>query len=152
MKFKYNDGGRQAAGFMGKVGDCVCRAITIATGGNYREVYDDMNEFARQNESLSRKNRKAGGPSSARNGYHHTTARAYLQSKGWTWHPTMHIGSGCKVHLTDGEVPMKGPVVCQVSKHWTSVIDGVVNDTYDCTREGNRCVYGYFTPPHSMQQ
>jgi hypothetical protein len=31
MKFNYNDGGREAAGFKGFTGDCVCRAIAIAT-------------------------------------------------------------------------------------------------------------------------
>ncbi len=25
------------------------------------------------------------------------------------------------------------------------MIDGVVHDTYDCTRNGTRCVYGYWT-------
>jgi len=25
-----------------------------------------------------------------------------------------------------------------------AVIDGVINDTYDCSREGTRCVYGYW--------
>lgn len=30
------------------------------------------------------------------------------------------------------------------TKHSVAVIDGVVHDTYDSTREGNRCVYGYF--------
>jgi hypothetical protein len=24
-------------------------------------------------------------------------------------------------------------------------VDGIINDTYDCSREGTRCVYGYFT-------
>src|SRR5262245_46562233 len=29
--FVYDDGGRAAAGFKGKAGDCVCRAIALAT-------------------------------------------------------------------------------------------------------------------------
>lgn len=32
MTFVYDDGGRSAAGFKGKTGDCVTRAIAIATG------------------------------------------------------------------------------------------------------------------------
>ena len=34
-RWQYNDGGRSAAGFSGKTGDCVCRAIAIATGKPY---------------------------------------------------------------------------------------------------------------------
>jgi hypothetical protein len=30
--WQFDDGGRGAAGFKGKTGDCVCRAIAIATG------------------------------------------------------------------------------------------------------------------------
>lgn len=32
----------------------------------------------------------------------------------------------------------------QYSKHLAAVVDGVLHDTYDCTREGTRCVYGYY--------
>lgn len=34
--FIFNDGGRAAAGFRGKAGDCVCRAIAIAAERPYR--------------------------------------------------------------------------------------------------------------------
>ena len=37
MEFKNDDGGRVAAGFEGKTGDCVTRAIAIATGRDYRD-------------------------------------------------------------------------------------------------------------------
>ena len=40
--FKYNDGGRELAGYKGKTGDCVTRAIAIATGKPYQEVYDNL--------------------------------------------------------------------------------------------------------------
>jgi hypothetical protein len=56
----------------------------------------------------------------------------------------MQIGSGCKVHLRDGELPT-GRLVVFVSKHYTAVIDGVIHDTYDPSRAGTRCVYGYFS-------
>ena len=42
----------------------------------------------------------------------------------------MAIGSGCKVHLADSELPF-GRLVVSVSKHYTAVIDGVVHDTHD---------------------
>jgi hypothetical protein len=47
MDFTYDDGGRAAAGFKGSTGDCVTRAIAIATGKPYREVYDALNQVAK---------------------------------------------------------------------------------------------------------
>jgi hypothetical protein len=67
ISWVYNDGGREAAGYKGAAGDCVVRAIAIATGKSYQEVYNAI-----------------------------------------------------------------------------TVIDGVVNDTFDPSREGTRCVYGYY--------
>jgi hypothetical protein len=35
----YDDGGRAAAGYKGEAGDCVCRAIAIATETPYQQIY-----------------------------------------------------------------------------------------------------------------
>jgi hypothetical protein len=43
QKFIYDDGGRSAVGFKGNTGDCVTRAISIATGKSYKEVYNALN-------------------------------------------------------------------------------------------------------------
>lgn len=142
MKQVHDDGGRAAAGFRGITGDCVCRAIAIATEQPYDEVYNAIN-FAAGSERLTRK-RRARGRSSARTGVWKQTTRHLLKSMGWTWHPTMQIGSGCRVHLRDGELPM-GRLVVAVSKHLTAVIDGVIHDTFDPSRDGTRCVYGYWS-------
>jgi hypothetical protein len=78
-----------------------------------------------------------------------------MRSLGFEWTPTMTIGSGCRVHLTDGELP-DGRLVVKVSKHSTAVINGVIRDTHDPQREevwhwsdgrttvSRRCVYGYW--------
>ncbi len=58
----------------------------------------------------------------------------------------MAIGSGCTVHLRIGELPA-GRLVVSLSKHMTAVIDGVIHDTYDPSRGGTRCVYGYWREP-----
>jgi hypothetical protein len=63
-------------------------------------------------------------------------------SLGLRWVPTMQIGQGCKVHLRRDELPQKGRLV--LSRHAAAVIDGVLHDTYDCSRGGTRCVYGYW--------
>lgn len=139
MQFQYNDGGRAETGFKGTTGDCVCRAIAIATEKPYREIYDLINEFAKSERTGKRKT----GKSNARTGVYKGTIRKVMKHLGWKWIPTMTIGSGCKVHLREDELP-KGRIVCSLSKHETAVIDGVLNDTYDCSRDGTRCVYGYF--------
>jgi hypothetical protein len=41
-EFVENDGGRAAAGYREPVGDCVARAITIATGKPYTEVFEAL--------------------------------------------------------------------------------------------------------------
>jgi hypothetical protein len=137
--FRYDDGGRAAAGFKGNTGDCVTRAIAIATGTPYREVYDALTALGKQERVGKRKPRQ----SHARTGVYKETTREYLLSQGWLWTPTMQIGQGCKVHLRAGELP-RGRLIVAVSRHLTAVIDGVIHDTFDPSRNGTRCVYGYY--------
>ena len=139
MRFVVDDGGRYAAGYKGNAGDCVCRSIAIATGQPYRTVYEALNGLA-QRERITKRRRSR---SSARDGVYKVTIRRYMADLGWTWIPTMAIGQGCKVHLRDGELPA-GRLLVSLSKHVTAVIDGVIHDTHDCSRNGNRCVYGYW--------
>ena len=137
--FVNDDGGRSEAGFKGGAGDCVTRAIAIATKKPYLEVYSALNEASKSERTGKRKR----GKSSARNGVYKNTIRKYMKSIGWTWVPTMQIGSGCKVHLRGDELPA-GRIVASASKHLVAVIDWVIHDTYDCSRQGKRCVYGYY--------
>ena len=140
--FNYNDGGRMAAGYKGDAGDCVCRAVAIAAQIPYQQVYDRL---AAGNASQRKSKRTGKQPRSARNGVYTTRKglKDYMLELGFVWTPTMQIGSGCKVHLKADELPF-GRLVCNVSKHQVAVIDGVINDTYECSREGTRCVYGYW--------
>ena len=140
MKFVYDDGGRASAGYRGDAGDCVTRAIAIATDKPYQEVYDALNALGTKERTGKRKR----GTSSARTGLHKATTREYLECLGWTFTPTMAVGSGCKVHLRADELP-SGRLIVSVSKHLTAVIDGVIHDNHDPSRDGTRCVYGYFS-------
>lgn len=140
MRFEYDDGGREAAGYKGKCGDCVTRAITIATGKPYQEVYDAIAEIY-QGQRL-KKHRKASG----RDGTRRQVYEKYLRGLGWVWTPTMGIGQGCKVHLRERDLPT-GRLIVRVSKHMCAVIDHVIRDTFDDQREGTRCVYGYWSAP-----
>lgn len=42
--YMYNDGGRAVAGYKGQAGDCVARAIAIASGRPYAEIYARLAE------------------------------------------------------------------------------------------------------------
>lgn len=149
LDFIADDGGRAAAGYRGRAGDCVTRSIAIALCRPYAEVYDAMaNGMGTQRKSKGR---------TARNGVSVTRKwfKDWMVAQGFTWHPTMSIGSGCTVHLLAGELP-PGRLVVSVSGHYTAVIDGVIHDTYNPTRAvvhqqaggtrrmSHRCVYGYW--------
>ena len=139
QEFQFNDGGRSEAGYKGTTRDCACRAISIVTGRHYQEIYDLINEGAKS-EKISKRKR---GISNARTGVYRENVERIMISFGWRWVPTMLIGQGCKVHLRADELP-KGKILCRVSRHYVAVIDGVINDIFDCSRNGSRCVYGYF--------
>lgn len=135
MKVIITDGGRSKY-FQGhSPGDCVTRAIAIVTGLDYKVVYDELNKTV--------KSQRTKYKGSSRNGHYKETYDKYLKSLGYTWVPTMKIGSGCKVHLKEEELP-KGKIICRCSKHLVAVIDGVIHDTFDPSRDGTRCVYGYY--------
>lgn len=171
--FVFNDGGRAAAGFKGSAGDCVARAVSIASGEPYADVYAALaGGMGAQRKSKHTKRRSA----SARNGVN--TGRKwfkdYMASLGFKWTPTMQVGSGCKVHLAADELP-SGRLVVAVSGHYTTMIDGIIHDTHDPRRSkswtfepdvgqalkpnqgrnvngvwtevGGRCVYGYWSKP-----
>jgi hypothetical protein len=140
----FDDGGRKAAGYTGTAGDCACRALAVATGMNYQDAYSLINQSAVGERTGKRKR----GISSARTGVYPTTFRKVMASLGWKWTPTMAIGSGCKVHLHRDQLPA-GRLIVSVSKHYTAVIDGVIHDIHDPSRDGQRCVYGYWSEPET---
>jgi hypothetical protein len=142
MTFTYHDGGRAEAGLKGEAGDCVARAIAIVTQKPYVEVYARL---AIGNLRERKTGGKLSGRRTARAGIHTSRQwfKDYMKQLGFVWTPTMGIGTGCRVHLADGELPM-GRLVVAVSRHVTAVIDGVIYDTYDPQREGET-VYGH--PP-----
>lgn len=146
LPFQYHDGGRAQAGFQGGAGDCVVRSISIAANLPYQQVYEELRaanaQYAtRWDNKVSRHLTRTG--SSPRNGNHRNVFHDYILNLGFDWVPTMQVGAGCQVHLRSDELP-KGTLIVKVSKHLTTVIDGVIYDTHDPSRGGNRCVYGYY--------
>lgn len=149
LPFVFDDGGREAAGFRGKADDCVARAVAIASGLPYSEVYQAIAKGV----GAERGSKGA----TARQGVHTNRKwfREYMQALGFVWVPTMRVGQGCTTHLAQGELPT-GRLVVRVSKHVVAVIDGVIRDTHDPSRANeitdsggivrlaHRCVYGYW--------
>lgn len=137
MEFILDDGGRAIAGYKGFARDCVVRAIAIATQLPYQKVYDDLFDMNQNQKGRLR------GASPRDGGTKKRTIKKYLASIGWDWYPTMAIGSGCTTHLRENELP-NGRIIVSVSKHLVAVINGVQRDLSDCSRNGMRCVYGYW--------
>ena len=144
INFIYATGGREAYFKAADVRDCVVRAIANATGLDYLVVYNGINEEAKRERASKRKGKK----SSARNGVYTDTAKRYIErALGWVWVPCMTIGSGCQTHIKEGELPSKGSYILNLSKHFSCWKDNSLLDTYDCSRGGSRCVYGYWREP-----
>ncbi len=144
LHYQHDDGGRAAAGFRGQTGDCVTRALAIATGKPYAEIYAALTQGCRAERRGRRGRRKLA---SAREGVHtrRTWLKRYMTGLGWEWVAAMQIGSGCQFHLRAGELP-PGRLIVRVSHHYVAVVDGVIRDTHDPSREGTRCVYGWWRP------
>ncbi len=138
----YDDGGRKAAGFKGKAKDCVCRAVAIATGLPYAEVHAAL---AQGNYTQRKTHRSKPRAPTADDGIYTKRKwfRDYMASLGFAWVPTIQVGHGCRVYLRADNLP-KGTLVIKVSRHVTCMIDGVLRDTYNPSRNGRRCVYGYW--------
>ena len=140
MKWVYDDGGASNY-YKGPAYDCVTRAIAIATGRDYKEVLDIVNDYVRKEPLDERYVRNA------RNGVKKEITDKLLKDLGFKWVPTMKFGQGCKVHLRDDELP-SGTIIVKLSKHLCCIKDKVIHDTFNPTRDNGqgstRCVYGYW--------
>lgn len=136
LPYVYSDGGR-AQYFKGKVGvtDCVCRAIAIASGKDYKEVYTALT---------------AATGKSARRSQDTKTAKfkRFMAGMGFTWTPCSGIGVRTSVHPCVGELPEQGRLVCSASGHYMAIVNGVVYDAWDSRYNSwgeVRRIYGYWT-------
>lgn len=143
MRWQYNDGGRKAAGFKGDTGDCVVRAISIGNPElDYLDVYNELHARNKQfatGRSMAAK--RVAKNSSVRAGIFKKVYEPYLFELGWIWEALMGIGTGCTTHMKEDELP-NDTVIVRLSSHIACVDYGVLQDTYNCSRDGTRCVYG----------
>jgi len=122
----YNDGGRAEFGSVAFAGDCVCRAIAIATGEAYGEVYEELRRL---------------GDETPRDGTYDEVAEAYFGRRGWL---SRDLESPTPVRL---EHLPPGRLVVKLEGHLTAVIDRTIHDTHDPRRHGQLEVTGYFLHP-----
>jgi hypothetical protein len=121
------DGGRSLY-FKGNAGDCVVRAIALAADLDYKDVYDRLKV-------------KMGKGKSPRNGVPRAIYHDFIIGLGFKWIPYTGIGTGCRVHLNQNELPT-GTMICRLSKHLCCVKDHTIYDTFH--PGDGRCVYGVY--------
>ena len=115
--YEFHDGGRKAAGYRGKTGDCVCRALAIISGRDYRECYI----------ALARANKASGRRRSARNG-----VKAAVYSRVFAEFGLQKVkqGRGPK-HTLSTAYRIYGDCIVSTAKHLLAIKDGAVRDTFD---------------------
>lgn len=156
MNFIYSTGGREKYFKALNVGDCVTRAICLATGKDYLEVYKRLKELAKAEST-----KKHQKQSSVRDGVFGETYKKYLKEIGWQKVATIKKGSPERMHLTEEEIP-DGVFIAQLSRHLVCVKDKVIYDTYNSSIKeyydefGNlvindkRVIYSYWVKPTTV--
>lgn len=125
--FVYNDGGRSEAGFKTQT-DCGIRAVAIACDISYKDARGILKKAA--------KNGKQGNGQIA-NGIYKEDLNTALETLGFKWNPAPKFEGRKAKHY---DLP-KGKVIARMSKHFVSVIDNVIHDTWDSSE---KMVYGYW--------
>lgn len=130
----WNDGGRAVSGFVGTTGDCATRAISIATGRSYREVYAELGERA---------------ASSPRHGIPIEVVAEYLKRRDWR--PVASESSQLfgEAPLPDGVVIIYIRADGRHSSHLATVIDRVLYDTWNPADDQSYFILKYWQPPQT---
>ena len=131
MEFVWHDGGRAASGYIGSAGDCVARAIAIATGAVYRDVYAELGRIAGE---------------SPRGGVTTDVWSDYLTQRGWQKSTRAAVDSS---RLPSGVVLLKFESRCRRSSgHLSCLIDHTVYDTWNPFEDDDCFIVAHWTLPH----
>ena len=124
--YKFNDGGRAAAGRKGSARDCVARALAILTQRDYTECY----------KALATANKVYYGSRSARNGIH-----AKVFDKVFAEFGLRKVKLGrCKPTYSQAHAE-HGDCIVTTAKHMCAIVDGDLQDTFDGRAYDGTC-YG----------
>jgi hypothetical protein len=118
--FVWDDGGRSKAGFVGLTGDCVPRAISIATGIAYRDVYHALQQSS---------------PQSPRYGVSESVYSQYLKQRGWQ-HRRIDGGLVDEEKFPDGLVIIGCQKTYPSKGHLFALVEGSIRDTWDVRDDG----------------
>lgn len=121
-RFQYTDGGRSKYYTLKNVGDCVIRAIAIATEKDYKKLVEETWEFTK-NYGLQISDQ--------------TVYELYLESIGWERVSSPKF-KGRKAKAKD--LP-KGRYIMSQANHLSALVDGVIHDIWNTS---NRMVYCYY--------
>lgn len=147
LPWSYDDGGRAEAGFKGTAGDCVTRAIAVATGIAYKTVYDELAQGmkalwsyrAEREKNPARVERyRKRAVVSARNGVSDPVWKKFLKARGW-----VEIKLPRDSRLSD--LPTSQMIIVRLRKHLVAVDRGVLLDTYDSSYGYDRLAFHYWT-------
>lgn len=147
VEFKRDDGGRCREYNIkplkkNMIGDCVVRALAIGLEQSYRQTLEELCSLAIE---------KGGVPSDS------SVYEPYLESKGWIKNKPpkrRQPNSVCyrnprgvyrKVQLRNLHLDR---AIILTSGHLTAMIDGVVMDSWNCSRS---CANSYYTPKQQEQ-
>lgn len=130
MELNWHDGGRFSSGYVGLTGDCVVRAIAIATGISYRDVYSEIGKASEK---------------TPRNGVPTTVASHYLAARQW------HFTDVHQARFNADSLPL-GIVIVHLASdksrrhgHFCTVIDHVIQDTWNPSDDDQFSIAGFWT-------
>ncbi len=114
------------------------RAISVATGMDYKDCYMLINKYIEEEgyDELYIQN--------CRQEIVKTVIKKILADLNIQNCWRSKFSQGCIIHLKKEELPL-GTIIVQISKGLTTLIDGVIQDIYDPSRDGTRCVYSIWT-------
>ena len=133
IDYQYDDGGREAAGYRGRTGDCVVRAIAVCARQNYRAVYLTMAEQMKRNGYAA-----SGNAYAIRERHRRAPRRKGQISARRVQDRVLELYGFRKVRLPAGARPTFteahrrfGDCIVGTTKHVAAVVDGALRDTFD---------------------
>ena len=112
-----------------KTGDCVIRALTVATGKPYADVYKELFDISLATGYILNEKR---------------VEDKLLEKYGFIKHkqPRKNDNTKYLIGELDALTSPRGVVVARCAHHLTVVVDGVLVDTWDCRY---KCISNYYT-------
>ena len=133
--FEYHDGGRSKYFRMkykkDQVGDCVIRALAIATKEDYKSVRNELWDTSRENGYM---------PNSKEN------YEQFLAKRGWKWLKKIK-----GYNLGAYPVPQNITAIVSLAGHLCCLDQGVVYDLWDCRKKYPYGIYVHKSQEHLVK-